>query len=349
MPNIGYPDAVNPLQPLQKMSSRPKLQRNRQRRRLAGVCAGIADYLGVDVTLVRFLFVLSVFFSFSLTMWIYLALWALLPAGTETPMPDVSWRLYRELRRIEKLVRKIHRRLPAPIADEVQETFDIIKIVAPHFERLSPPWKTVDTIREQALLRFPAILRQMLSFPANLPPFKRAHMELTELKDELQRASNELIDQEIHLTVGDADMISPQVKLWKEQLAPLRETLRERVGENTLHTLQQIEEKLAFLMERIDSGSDLFDLRPFEVRKIAFDYLPDTVNQYLQLPPALARSQQLSSGKTAEESLNDQLNLLDRALHDLAKSLFEQDAQGLLVHGRFLKEKFAEQSFRLPD
>ena len=127
MPNIGYPDAANPLQSLQNMNSRRKLQRNRQRRRLGGVCAGIADYLGVDVTLVRFLFVLSVFFSFSLTMWIYLALWALLPAGTETPMPDVSWGLSRELRRIEKRVRKAHRRLPAPIADEVQETFDVIK------------------------------------------------------------------------------------------------------------------------------------------------------------------------------------------------------------------------------
>jgi len=349
MPNIGYPDAANPLQPLQKMSSRPKLQRNRQRRRLGGVCAGIADYLGVDVALVRFLFILSVFFSFSLTMWIYLALWALLPAGTETPMPDVSWRLFRELRRVEKLVRKAHRRLPAPIADEVQETFDVVKIIAPHFECIGPAPRTIDSLREQALLRFPAILRQMLSFPVNLPPFKCAHIELTELKDELQRASSELIDQEIHRTVGDADMISPQVRLWKERLAPLRETLRERASDNTLRTLQQIEEKLAFLMERIDSNSDLFDLRPFEVRKIAFDYLPDTVNQYLQLPPTLARSQQLSSGKTAEESLNDQLNLLDRALHDLAKSLFEKDAQGLLVHGRFLKEKFAEQSFRLPD
>jgi phage shock protein PspC (stress-responsive transcriptional regulator) len=349
MPNIGYPETVNPFQTSRKMSSRPKLQRNLQRRRLGGVCAGIADYLGVDVALVRFLFILSVFFSFSLTMWVYLALWALLPAGTETPIPDVSWRLYRELRRIEKLVRKAHRRLPAPVADEIQETFDVIKIVAPSFERIGVSARMVDSLREQALLRFPSILKQMLSYPGNLPPFKRAQLELTELKDELQRASNELIDQEIHRTVSDTDMTSPQVRLWKERLAPLREILRERTSENTLRTLEQIEEKLTFLMERTESGGDPFDLTPFEVRKIAFDYLPDTVNQYVSLPPALARSQQLSGGKTAEESLNDQLNLLDRALHDLAKSLFEKDAQGLLVHGRFLKEKFAEQSFRLPD
>lgn len=349
MPTLGYPDTANPFRPLRIMNARRRLQRNRQRRRLAGVCAGIADYFGVDVTLVRFLFVLSVFFSFSLTVWIYLALWFLLPAGPETPMPDVSWRLSRELKRIEKLVRKAHRRLPAPVADDIQETFDVIKLIAPHFESIGLAPRTVDSLREHALRRFPSVLRQMLSCPENLPPFKRAQIELAELKGEFQRAANELIDLEIHRTAGEADLISPQVRLWKERLAPLRETLRQRAGENTLRLLQQIEEKLAFLMERTESSGDLFDLTPFEVRKIAFDYLPDTVNQYLQLPPAMARSQLLSSGKTAEESLNDQLNLLDHALHDLAKSLFEKDAQGLLVHGRFLREKFAEQTFRLSD
>lgn len=347
---MGYPETADPFRPLRIMNARRRLQRNRQRRRLAGVCAGIADYFGVDVTLVRFLFVLSVFFSFSLTVWIYLALWLLLPAGPETPMPDVSWRLSRELKRIEKLVRKAHRRLPASIADDIQETFDVIKLIAPHFENIALAPRTVDSLREQALRRFPSVLKHMLSCPENLPPFKRAQLELAELKGQLQRAANDLLDQEIHRTAWNADLISPQVRLWKERLAPLRETLRQRAGENTLCLLQQIEEKLAFLMERTESGADdLFDLTPFEVRKIAFDYLPDTVNQYLQLPPSMARSQKLSSGKTAEESLNDQLNLLDHALHDLAKSLFEKDAQGLLVHGRFLKEKFAEQTFRLSD
>lgn len=36
-----------------KIDVRKRLYRSRRDRRLAGVCAGIADYLGVDATLVR--------------------------------------------------------------------------------------------------------------------------------------------------------------------------------------------------------------------------------------------------------------------------------------------------------
>ena len=41
-----------------KIDLRKRLYRSRNDRRLAGVCAGIADYLGVDVSLVRIAWVL---------------------------------------------------------------------------------------------------------------------------------------------------------------------------------------------------------------------------------------------------------------------------------------------------
>lgn len=41
-----------------KIDVRKRLYRSRGDRRLAGVCAGIADYLGVDATLVRIAWVL---------------------------------------------------------------------------------------------------------------------------------------------------------------------------------------------------------------------------------------------------------------------------------------------------
>ena len=41
--------------------SRPPLRRARQGRMLAGVCAGIADYLAVDVTIVRVAFAVFTF------------------------------------------------------------------------------------------------------------------------------------------------------------------------------------------------------------------------------------------------------------------------------------------------
>jgi phage shock protein PspC (stress-responsive transcriptional regulator) len=334
-------------------SPRRPLRRNLRRRRLGGVCAGIADYLGVDVALVRFLFVVSIFFSASLTFWVYLALWFLLPAGSETPIPDVSWKLARELRRIDRRVSKLHRKHDPALADLAQEAFEAIKFLAPRFEQQDAP-RLNEKLVETALIRFPRVLDKLLALPAGSFTAQRGASvanalaaQLAELKTQLQQAANEVIAEEFQAVFQSRPEDSAELAAWRERLRPLQERLKERSGPNTLSALRNIEEKLVFLLERIGEGSELFDLRPFEVRKIAFEYLPDTLNQYLQLPPSMAKSQRLNSGKTAEETLNEQLSLLDAALHDLAKSLFEKDAGGLLVHGRFLKEKFAEQPFRL--
>jgi phage shock protein PspC (stress-responsive transcriptional regulator) len=44
-----------------------------------GVCSGIAEYTGINVTLIRIATVLGVFFSASILFWIYLLLGILLP------------------------------------------------------------------------------------------------------------------------------------------------------------------------------------------------------------------------------------------------------------------------------
>jgi phage shock protein PspC (stress-responsive transcriptional regulator) len=46
---------------------------------IAGVCAGLADYLGVDRALVRIAFVLAFFLGLSASFWVYLVLWLVMP------------------------------------------------------------------------------------------------------------------------------------------------------------------------------------------------------------------------------------------------------------------------------
>jgi phage shock protein PspC (stress-responsive transcriptional regulator) len=337
------------------MRFRSRLRRNRQRGKLGGVCAGIADYLGVNVTLVRLLVVVSVFFSFSLTLWIYLALWFLLPAETETPMPKLSWRLRRQLKRIEKLVRQGHRRLDPSLADRIQAVFDAIKVVAPGFENMGGGSSQWAPLRDQALHRFPKMLEQLLALPSTLTereqapdtPYGLLLAELRQIQDKLENAAMETVNARIRRELGEVSAYTPEIEAWKSQLAALQNRLSGRVAARTLEQLERIEEKLVFLLKHTAETQGLLDLTPFEVRKIAYEYLPDALHQFLRLPPAMARSQHLTDGKTAEEALNEQMNLLDQALQDMAKSLYENDAQGLLVHGRFLKEKFAEQPFRL--
>ena len=58
------------------------LKRSRRNRMIAGVCAGIADWLGWDATLVRILYVVVSIVSVAFPgIIVYLVLWVLMPQG----------------------------------------------------------------------------------------------------------------------------------------------------------------------------------------------------------------------------------------------------------------------------
>ncbi len=56
-----------------------KLFRNPDDRVLGGVSSGIASYFGIDVSVVRLIFVLSIFLSFGATILVYIILWIITP------------------------------------------------------------------------------------------------------------------------------------------------------------------------------------------------------------------------------------------------------------------------------
>jgi phage shock protein C len=56
-----------------------RLVRGTDDRMVAGVCSGVATYLGVDVTLVRLVTVLGAVFGFGSFIVAYIVAWALLP------------------------------------------------------------------------------------------------------------------------------------------------------------------------------------------------------------------------------------------------------------------------------
>jgi phage shock protein C len=64
------------------LSPAKKLYRRRDGRLVAGVCAGLATYLGVDVTLVRLGFAVGTLFS-GLGVLVYLVAWAVIPEEGE--------------------------------------------------------------------------------------------------------------------------------------------------------------------------------------------------------------------------------------------------------------------------
>ena len=80
-----------------------KLRRNKIDGVLGGVCSGFGDYLGIDHTIMRIAFVLSVIFL-GLPLFFYFLFWLFIPKDTRAPYR----REYREARR----ARRKHRENP---------------------------------------------------------------------------------------------------------------------------------------------------------------------------------------------------------------------------------------------
>jgi len=65
-----------------------RLSRPREDRKIAGVCAGFARYMGVDVTLVRLIAVILIFFPVPCGLLAYLVAWIIMPNDPfELPTP----------------------------------------------------------------------------------------------------------------------------------------------------------------------------------------------------------------------------------------------------------------------
>src|SRR5688500_16660476 len=73
-----------------------RLTRSRSQGVIGGVCAGLADYFGVDVVLVRLLWViLSIAGAVIGGVIVYLAAWIIMPEGDNQPVPAADRRVLR--------------------------------------------------------------------------------------------------------------------------------------------------------------------------------------------------------------------------------------------------------------
>lgn len=89
-------------------------------------------------------------------------------------------------------------------------------------------------------------------------------------------------------------------------------------------------------LESLGPGS----AQAYSVMATATDYLPDAIGGYLRLPRQWADSRPVDRGKTSLMVLIDQLDLLGATMDQVFDAVCREDAQALVVHGRFLQEKF---------
>jgi len=61
------------------MAKHKKLYRSKKNKMIAGVCAGIADYLNADPTIVRLIWAIGTLLLFGLGILAYLIAWIIIP------------------------------------------------------------------------------------------------------------------------------------------------------------------------------------------------------------------------------------------------------------------------------
>jgi hypothetical protein len=130
-----------------------------------------------------------------------------------------------------------------------------------------------------------------------------------------------------------------------QQLSRLVDSVASGLPKESLALLHSIQSTLSELLPRLQQLSDrgvISSKDSFTVIETVRRYLPDTLAAYLRLPKYYAQMQVLSDGKTASQTLNEQLVVLDNSLKDVAKSAFAGDAEALVTNGQFLQNKFSE-------
>ncbi|WP_409483261.1 hypothetical protein [Arsenicicoccus dermatophilus] len=154
---------------------------------------------------------------------------------------------------------------------------------------------------------------------------------------------------------------APQVTASPATAAPSGPTLRARLDhlsstvradtarlpEDVQAAYARVHAGLAPLAERVERDAAATDSR-FVVGRIVDDYLPQALGAYVDLPPSFARAHRLTSGRTPHEELLHQLQLVATQVDRIAESVYAGDARALETQTRFLEDRFAESSLRLP-
>ena len=128
-------------------------------------------------------------------------------------------------------------------------------------------------------------------------------------------------------------------RLVKEAHPQLHPAMVSRL-ENIRHSIQEVLPRLSDVRG--------FDDNLYTVRETIVRYLPETLANYVALPPMFRLTHVLKDGKTARDLLMDQLAVLDDKMKEVVVNVARGDADALLANGQFLENKFRERDFIRP-
>ena len=132
-----------------------------------------------------------------------------------------------------------------------------------------------------------------------------------------------------------------------EQLDRVIEAARPHLYPTMVGRLESIRRSIQEVLPRLKDKSG-FDDNLFVVRETIVRYLPETLANYVALPPAFRATHVLKDGKTARDLLRDQLTVLDEQMREVVVNVARGDADALLANGEFLQARFRDRNFIRP-
>jgi hypothetical protein len=133
----------------------------------------------------------------------------------------------------------------------------------------------------------------------------------------------------------------------KTALDSLSHEVAGRVPKNVSALVDSISQSIIEILPTM-AKDNTEDQNTYTIRQTALQYLPETLKNYLDLPPAFRNLYPVQDGKTATQLLVEQLTLLDGKMKEIVNNYLANDSQALVANGRFLSDKFKTQSFLTP-
>ena len=117
------------------------------------------------------------------------------------------------------------------------------------------------------------------------------------------------------------------------------------VPETEVTKLGRIRDIAALALPTKDQQLDLTNHETWQVRQMCIDYVPRALHHYIALPSDLA-SEPVLDGRSAQQVLDEQLALIESRLEELAARSYRREADGLLIHARFVTDSLRPDPFQ---
>jgi hypothetical protein len=142
-----------------------------------------------------------------------------------------------------------------------------------------------------------------------------------------------------------AQMDSAQIQ---SSLDDLANGIKGRVQKEVSDLVASISQSIIAILPTLTKNTAVADQNTYTIRQTALEYLPETLKNYMSLPPAFRNLYPVQDGKTATQLLVEQLTLLDSKMKEIVTNFLSNDSQALIANGRFLADKFKTENFLTP-